>query len=223
MALKVKQDLEYSLAQFTKEEQQEIVSFLRALQDRHRIERGSIRKWLKEDFFIIPATDLSKLLDTSEQDIQTRTKQGDLPPRQGNWKGRFYDLRVVLRHLWQSKGTGIDVDKELKRQRIIGEDIKNKVRLRKYILKERAEERSVRILNAAMNMIQYAIKKASPQLVGCPTSTEAELVMTGKFREALTMLKEEATNREWTSEISEEPLIEDAVNETEEKPTVKVA
>lgn len=210
MATTIKQDLDYSLARFSKEEQQHIISFLRDLQDRKRIERSSIRKWLKDDFYQVPAGDMPRLLGCTEQDIQTRTKQGEFPHRQGSWKARFYDLRNVIKFLWDGRGSsGMDVDKELKKKRIIGEDIKNKIKLRQYISKDRAEERSVRILNAAMNMIRYAIKKASPQLVGCPTSIEAEMVLTNKFREAITILKEEATNKEWVNEITDEPLLEE--------------
>lgn len=220
MASTLKQDLDYSLARFSLQEKEHILSFLRDLQDRKRIERSSIRKWLKDDFYQVPAGDMPRLLGCTEQDIQTRTKQGEFPHREGSWKARFYDLRTVIKFLWDGRGSsGMDVDKELKKKRIIGEDIKNKIKLRQYISKSRAEERSVRILNAAMNMIQYAIKKASPQLVGCTTSIDAEMILTSKFREALTVLKEEATNKEWVNEISDEPLLEELPDEQKESPS----
>jgi len=207
MASHSKQDIEYSLKNFSKDEKDHILTFLRDLQEHRRVERGSIRKWLKDDFYIIPASDMPDMLGITEKEIQVKTKTGDIPPREGNYQFRFYDLRKVLRFLWKKKAGGEenDVDKELKRKRIIGEDIKNKIRMGQWISKDKAEDRSTRILSAAMNMIQFAIKKAAPQLVGCPTATDAEKLMVMKFREAAELLKQEAENKEWAKEVSEDP------------------
>lgn len=209
MAKKI--NLDYSLSEFAESERKEVINVLRLIQNGQRVKKWQLRKCLKEDLFIIPAEVLAPAMGIPDNDLSSLAKRHIFPNREGPKTERVYDLKKVLKALWEMKqGREISVDTELKKKKIIGEDIKNKIRLRQYIKKERAEERCVRILTAAMTRIRYAVKKAAPVLVGIPSAQDAEDVMGQKFQEALQFLEEEANNKEWANEITEEPEIEDA-------------
>ena len=53
---KTKEDIYNSLSSFSNQEKEHILSFLKDIQDGKKINRDSIRKWLKDDFYIVPAT-----------------------------------------------------------------------------------------------------------------------------------------------------------------------
>lgn len=210
-----KLNIEYSLSDFAETERVEVVKVLRLLQNGQRIKRWQLRKCLKDDLFIVPADTLAPALGLHDNDFSSLAKRHIFPNREGPKTERVYDLRKVIKALWEMKQGGeTSVDTELKKKKIIGEDIKNKVKLRQYILKERAEERSTKILTSGMNMIRYAIKKAAALLVGIPSAQDAEEVLSQKFGEALELFKDEAVNKTWASEITEEPEFEDVEIET---------
>ena len=154
----------------------------------------------KEDNrYFISDIDVQKILKVNNFNLANATKKGLFPVKRGQSGYKGYDIREILKYLWDSMH-GTNIDLRIKKQKEIELTLRNKVALGEFVKKETAQDRTVSLINVIKKMFFYVIKASSAMLVGCSSARVAEKIISEQFKEIFNVLENEAKKVEWKSE-----------------------
>jgi hypothetical protein len=113
----------------------------------------------------------------------------------------FTVLKALRARAYQKGRNSTDdadnLERELKKEKIIGERIKNQKQLRMLIPIEEAKERIRTTFLAVANMLRYAIKKSSPQVALCSSVRDCENILIEAYNSAIKKLKADSKIQTW--------------------------
>lgn len=110
---------------------------------------------------------------------------------------KWFRDEVIKKHNEQPE---TPIDTKLKEKRIEKLEIENAIKLKDYIPKAIAKERTLQAFRSVSNILQYAKRRIAPMLVGSKSSFENEKIIDAQWEAAIKTLDVTAIEKEWEQE-----------------------
>lgn len=148
--------------------------------------------------YLWPDKELLEILEVSQHMITKSSRAGTFPNKEGAKGQKHYDMRKVVRSLWQvAVDTSEDTEQKIKEERLKAVIRENEYESGQLVEKSLVQGRIVAILKAVINMFRYQIKTTAPLMVGCRTAGDAEKIMRMHWNNIIKVLKEHVTDKDW--------------------------